>query len=49
MIQFQENAQTDGRMDGKTDRRKDRQTLFHMTLPTTAEGSKIPYNLLTFY
>ena len=31
------------------DGRKDGQTQFHRTLPTTAESSKTPYNLLTFY
>ena len=50
MIQFQENAHTDGRMDerkdghtdvrkdGRKDRQKDGQTLFYRTLPATAGG-----------
>ena len=36
MIQFKENAQTDGQKDGW----KDGQTLFHRTLPATARGPK---------
>ena len=36
MIQFQENARTEGR----TERRKDGQTLFHRTLPATAGNPK---------
>ena len=36
MIQFKENARTDGRKDG----RKDGQTLFYRILPATARGSK---------
>ena len=34
MIQFQENAQTDGRTEGQ----KDEQILFYRTLPATAGG-----------
>ena len=34
MIQFKENAQTDGKMEGQ----KDRQTLFYRTLPANAGG-----------
>ena len=37
MIQFQEKAWTEGQTEG----RKDRQTLFYRTLPTTAGGPKI--------
>ena len=37
MIEFKENARTDGRMDG----RMDGQTLFYRTLPATARGPKI--------
>ena len=33
MIEFQENIQADGRMEGWTDR----QTLFYRTLPATTE------------
>ena len=40
MMQFQENIQT----DGKTDRRKDGQILFHRTFPITARG---PINYFT--
>ena len=36
MIQFKENAQT----DGQKDRRTDGQTLFYRTLPAAAGGSK---------
>ena len=36
MIQFQEKAWTDGR----TEERKDGQTLFHRTLPANAGGPK---------
>ena len=36
MIQIQENVRTDRRMDGQMEGRKDGQTLFHRTLPTTA-------------
>ena len=38
MIQFQENAQTDGRWEGRW---IDVQTLFYKTLPTAARGPKI--------
>ena len=37
MIQFQENAWTEGQKDG----RKDGKTLFHRALQATAEGPKI--------
>ena len=36
MIKFQENAWTEGWIEGQ----KDRQTLFYRTLPATAGGSK---------
>ena len=36
MSQFQENLQTDGRMDRRTYGRKDGQTLFYRTLPSEA-------------
>ena len=41
MIQFQENAQTDGRTDEQKDGLKDGQALFYRTLPATARGSII--------
>ena len=44
MIQFQEDARTEGRKDGwkdvSQDGRKDGQTLFHRTFPATAGGLK---------
>ena len=39
MIEFQENAWTERRMEGR-ERRKDGQTLFCRTLPATARGPK---------
>ena len=41
MIQFQENAETDGKMDGRTEGQKDRQTLFHRTLPADVSDPKV--------
>ena len=38
MIQFQENAWTDGMTEGQKDVWKDRQTLFYRTLLATAWG-----------
>ena len=40
MIQFKENAPTDGRTEGRKDGWKDGQTLFCRTLPATAGGPK---------
>ena len=40
MIQFKENAWTDGRTDG----RMDAQTLFYRTFPATAGGPKMKLN-----
>ena len=48
MIQFKENARTDGKIDGgKTDGWKDGQTLFYRTLPSITGGPKSEhlYNL----
>ena len=38
IIQFQENVQTDRRTEGRKDRWKDGQTLFHRTLLATTAG-----------
>ena len=47
MIQFKENAWTDGQKDGRTDGQKDgrmdEQTLFHRTLPASAGGPIISF------
>ena len=40
MIQFRENARTDGRMEGRMQGRKDGQTLFYRTFSATAGGPK---------
>ena len=40
MTQFQENAWTDGRMEGQMEGQKDRQTLFYSSLPATTRGPK---------
>ena len=38
LIQFQENTWTGRRMDRRMEGLKDGQSLFHRTLPTTAQG-----------
>ena len=53
MSQFKENFQTEGwedrRAEGRNDRRTDKETLIHRTIPVMARGPKTPFKFGLMY